>query len=36
MGYPDNAAFAVAAYIITSAVVLVYTVSLHLRIRKLR
>jgi hypothetical protein len=36
MGYPDNAAFAVAGYIIASVVVLVYTVSLYLRIRKER
>jgi hypothetical protein len=36
MGYPDNAAFAVAGYIIASVVVLAYTVSLYLRIRKER
>ena len=36
MGYPDNAAYAVAGYIITSVVVLVYAVSLHFRIRKER
>ena len=34
MGYPDNAAFAVTGYVIASVVVLVYTVSLYLRIRK--
>jgi hypothetical protein len=36
MGYPDNAAFAVVGYIITSVVVLVYTASLYVRIRKER
>ena len=36
MGYPDNATFAVAGYIIASVVVLAYTVSLYLRIRKER
>jgi len=36
MGYPDNAAYAVAGYIIASAVVLAYAVSLFLRIRKVR
>lgn len=34
MGYPDNAAFAVAGYIITSVVLLAYAVSLFVRIRK--
>ena len=36
MGYPDNAVYAVAGYIITSVIVLVYAVSLYLRIRKER
>ena len=34
MGYPDNASFAIAGYIITSVVLLIYTVSLFVRIRK--
>jgi hypothetical protein len=33
MGYPDNAAYAVVGYMITSVVVLAYTVSLYIRIR---
>lgn len=36
MGYPDNAAFAVAGYIIATVVVLVYSVSLFVRIRRER
>ena len=36
MGYPDNSAYAVVGYIITSAVLLAYTLSLYLRIRKER
>ncbi len=36
MGYPDNAAYAVAGYIIASVVVLAYSVSLFLRIRNER
>jgi len=36
MGYPDNAAYAVAGYIITTVVVLSYTLSLYLRIKKER
>ena len=36
MGYPDNAAYAVAGYIVTAVVVLAYAVSLYLRIRKAR
>lgn len=36
MGYPDNAAYAVAGYVIASVVVLAYSVSLFLRIRKQR
>ena len=36
MGYPDNAAFAVAGYLVASVVVLTYTVSLFIRIRKAR
>ena len=36
MGYPDNAVYAVAGYIIASAVILVYSVSLFLRIRNER
>ena len=34
MGYPDNAAYAVVGYVITAVVLLAYTLSLHLRIRK--
>ena len=36
MGYPDNAAYAVVGYVMTSVVVLAYTLSLYLRIRKER
>ncbi len=36
MGYPDNAVYAVAGYIIASAVILAYSVSLFLRIRNER
>ena len=36
MGYPDNAAYAVAGYVITTVVVLAYTLSLYLRIKKER
>ena len=36
MGYPDNAAYAYVGYIIASAIVLAYTLSLYLRIRKER
>jgi len=36
MGYPDNAAYAVAGYVIASIVVLAYSVSLFLRIRRER
>jgi hypothetical protein len=36
MGFPDNGAYAVAGYIIATVVVLAYTVSLYLRIRKER
>ncbi len=36
MGYPDNAVFAVVGYGIAAVVVLAYTVSLYLRIRKER
>ena len=36
MEYPDNAAYAVVGYVITTVVVLVYTISLHLRLRKTR
>ena len=36
MGYPDNASYAVAGYIIVSVLMLAYTVSLYLRIRKER
>jgi hypothetical protein len=36
VGYPDNAAYAVVGYIIASIVVLAYTASLYIRIRKER
>jgi hypothetical protein len=36
MGYPDNAAYAVVGYVMTSVVVLAYTLSLYVRIRKER
>ncbi len=36
MGYPDNAAYAVVGYVITSVVLLSYTVSLYVRLRKER
>jgi hypothetical protein len=36
MQYPDNAAYAVVGYTITFVVVLAYTLSLYLRIRKER
>lgn len=36
MGYPDNAAYAVAGYVIASVVVLAYTMSLYVRIRNER
>jgi hypothetical protein len=36
MGYPDNAAYAVVGYVIASVVVLAYTMSLYVRIRKER
>jgi hypothetical protein len=36
MGYPDNAAYAVVGYVITTVVVLAYVASLHIRIRKER
>jgi hypothetical protein len=36
MGYPENAAYAVAGYLITTVVLLAYTLSLSLRIRKER
>ena len=36
MGYPDNAAYAVVGYVVTTIVVLAYTVSLYIRIRKER
>lgn len=34
MQYPDNGAYMVAAYIIVAAVVLVYSVSLFVRVKK--
>jgi hypothetical protein len=36
MGYPDNAAYAVVGYVITTVVLLAYTVSLYVRIRSER
>ena len=36
MGYPDNAVYAVTGYIIASAVVLAYSISLFIRIRNER
>jgi len=36
MGYPDNPAYAVVGYVITSVVLLSYTVSLYVRLRKER
>jgi hypothetical protein len=36
MGYPDNAVYAIVGYVITTVVILAYTLSLHLRIRKER
>jgi hypothetical protein len=36
MGYPDNAAYAVVGYVVTLAVVSAYTLSLYVRIRKVR
>ncbi len=36
MGFPDNAIYAVVGYIIATAVVLAYSVSLFLRIRNER
>ncbi len=36
MEYPDNAAYAVVGYTIASVVLLVYTLSLYVRIRKER
>lgn len=36
MGYPDNSGYMVAAYTVAAVVVLVYSVSLYLRVRKYR
>jgi hypothetical protein len=36
MGYPDNAVYAIVGYVITTVVVLGYSLSLYLRIRKER
>lgn len=36
MGYPDNAAYAVAGYVVTVIVLLMYTFSLYHRIGKER
>ena len=36
MGYPDNAVYAIVGYMITTVVILGYTLSLHFRIRKER
>lgn len=36
MEYPDNAVFAIVGYIIAAVVLLTYTLSLHLRIRRER
>jgi hypothetical protein len=34
--YPDNGAYMVAAYIVTAVVILVYSVTLYLRVKKHR
>jgi hypothetical protein len=36
VGYPDNSGYMVAAYTVAAVVVLVYSVSLYLRVRKYR
>ena len=36
MGYPDNGVYAVVGYALTAIVVLAYTVSLYVRLRKER
>lgn len=36
MGYPDNGGYMVAAYIVAAVVVLVYSLSLYLRLRRYR
>lgn len=35
MPYPDNGAYMVAAYIVTAVIVLAYTVSLWVRLRRM-
>ena len=36
MGYPDNGGYMVAAYTVAAVVVLVYSLSLYLRVRRYR
>lgn len=36
MQYPDNGGYMIAAYVVTAVVVLVYAVSLFVRLRKIR
>jgi len=36
VGYPDNSGYMVAAYTVAAVVVLVYSVTLYLRVRKYR
>ena len=36
MAFPDNAAYAVVGYVVTTVVALAYTLSLYIRIRKER
>ena len=36
MGYPDNGGYMVAAYAVAAVVVLTYSISLYLRVRRYR
>ena len=36
MGYPDNGGYVVAAYAVAAVVVLVYSLTLYLRVRRYR
>ncbi len=36
MGYPDNGGYMIAAYVITAVVIVVYALSLLIRIKKMR
>lgn len=36
MGYPDNGGYMVAAYAVAAVVVLVYSLTLYLRVRRYR